>query len=92
MKKHTPRPQNSTIAGVTSLTGAILLIFSGVEIKDTLDVIADMKWDQLMPIIIIVAGSLRSILMTEKTKESIVNEIKAKKNESANIKTNTTTK
>ena len=79
MKPHTPRPQNSTIAGAATLTGTILLVFGNVEIKDTLEVIKDMKWDQIMPLVFIIVGGLRSLLMNEKTKESIIDEIKSKK-------------
>jgi hypothetical protein len=79
IKKHTHRPQNSTIAGATTLAGTILLIFGNVEIKDTFSTLKDMDWSQLLPLIFIIGGGLRSLLMKEKTKESLIDEIKAKK-------------
>ena len=69
MAKHTSRPQNSTITGHTTLAGAILYVFTGEEVKDALDAITSMKWDQLMPLLIMAAGSISSIIMEERTKD-----------------------
>jgi len=82
---HTKRPQNSTIAGSTGLVGAIMLVLGNIELVDTFDAILQLRWDQVAPVVLIVAGSIRSICMKEKTKESIVREIRnklAKRNES----------
>lgn len=77
--RHTNRAQNSTVNGSITLIGAIMLIFSGVEIKDTVSVLSNLEYDKIMPLLIIIYGGVKSIITKEKTKESIVNEIKDKK-------------
>ena len=73
---HTKRPQNSTVAGYTGLVGTIMLILGNVELADTLDTISKLRWDQIAPVILIAIGSIRSILIKEKTVESIIKERK----------------
>jgi len=76
---HTKRPQNSTVAGGVTLTGAVMLILGNIEIRDTLSVLSNLKWDQVMPIILILVGGFRALLMKERTRDSTISELRNKK-------------